>query len=127
MGEIDYADCYHQLRFRSDSQSDKKKLSYLCIRTAMGTLAFARAPMGLLGMDVFQDELTDTIFGDLVLAGKLCKIADNIYFGGDTLEEMLEVFTEVVIRCAKANLRVKPSKVILNIKSKDVLGLHWQR
>ena len=40
--------------------------------------------MGLLGMDVFQDKLTD-LFGVLVLAGKLCKIADNIYLGGNTL------------------------------------------
>ena len=60
------------------------KLGYLCVHTAYGTLAYTWAPMGLLGMDVFQDKLTD-LFGVLVLAGKLCKIADNIYLGGNTL------------------------------------------
>lgn len=34
--------------------------------------------MGLLGMDVYQDELTDRLFRDLVISGKLCKIADNV-------------------------------------------------
>ena len=41
-------------------------------------MTFARAPMGLLGMDVYQDELTDRLFGDLVQANKLVKIADNV-------------------------------------------------
>lgn len=126
MGELDFADCYHQLRFRNDTPGDKKKLGYLCIKTAFGSLAFSRAPMGLLGMDVFQDELTDTLFGDLVLAGKLCKIADNVYFEGDTIDDMFCVFLEIVIRCHKANLRIKPLNVKLKIKAAYILGLHWQ-
>ena len=76
MGEIDFSDFYHQLKFRMENPSEKKKIRYLRIRTAFGTLAFTRAPMGLLGMDVFQDELTDNIVGDLVLAGKVCKIGN---------------------------------------------------
>ena len=42
--------------FRMKTDSDKQKLGYLCIRTAMGTMCFSSATMGLLGMDVFQDE-----------------------------------------------------------------------
>ena len=74
MGEIDFADCYHQIKFKLDTPGDKKKLAYLCISTAQGIRAFSRAPMGLLGMDVFQDELRDTIFGDLVLLEKCAKL-----------------------------------------------------
>ena len=44
--------------------------------------------MGLLGMDVFQDELTDRLFGDLVLSGKLCKIESNIYFRAETVSDL---------------------------------------
>ena len=44
--------------------------------------------MGLLGMDSFQDELTDHLFGDLVSAGQVVKIADNVYFGGNTEDEL---------------------------------------
>ena len=62
----------------------------------MGTLAFARALMGLLGMDCYQDELTDRVFGDLFVAGKLIKLADNMYFGGDYVEELQEVFETIL-------------------------------
>ena len=125
MGEMDFSYFYFQLPFRLDTAQDRSKISYLCIRTSMGTLAYSRAPMGLLGMDVWQDELTDRLFGDLVLAGRLVKLTDNIYFGGQTIEEMHHTFDEILRRCSEADLRIKPSKVKLNIVSADILGLHW--
>ena len=81
--------------------------------------------MGLLGSDKHQETLTDKMFGDLVLKGKLYKIADNLYFGGDTIKELQELFEEVLTRCEKANLRIKPAKVKVNVKSAEILGLHW--
>ena len=48
-----------------DTERDRDKLGYMCIRTAVGTKAFTSAIMGLLGMDVYQDELTDKLLGDL--------------------------------------------------------------
>ena len=54
IGELDFSDFYFQLPFKNETQADKLKLGYLCVRTSMGTLTFARAPMGLLGMDVWQ-------------------------------------------------------------------------
>ena len=125
MGEIDFSDFYWQLPFANEYPRDKNKLGYLCIRTSFGTLCYARAGMGLLGMDSFQDELTDRLLGDLVLAGQVVKIADNIYFGGNTEEEFYTVFTTILERCHNANLRIKPSKMKLNIRSADILGLHW--
>ena len=81
--------------------------------------------MGLLGMDVYQDELTDRLFGDLVLNRTLCKIADNVYFGGKSVKELHQTLEIILDRCIKSNLRIKPSKVKINIKSADILGLHW--
>ena len=69
----------------------------------------------------------DRLFGDLVLAGKMCKIADNLYFGGDTVADMLSVFQEIISRCDTAQCRINPPKVTLNLKAADILGLHWQR
>ena len=56
MGELDFSDFYFQIKFRSNTDADRQKLGYLCIRTATGTMCFSSATMGLLGMDVFQDE-----------------------------------------------------------------------
>jgi hypothetical protein len=80
------------MKLSTETARDKMKLGYLCIRTMMGTLCYSRAPMGLLGMDKWQDELTDRLFGDLVLKGQLIKIADNIYFGADNIDEFHAVF-----------------------------------
>ena len=98
----------------------------LCIRTAHETLAYTQALMGLLGMVVFQDKLSDHLFGDLVLAGKLCKIVDNIYFRGDTVPDLSSIFEEFVERVHISNLQIKPSKIKIHIKSTNILGLLWQ-
>ena len=126
MGEMDFKDMYWQLKFDKFSSDIKDKLSYLCIRTSFGTMTYTRGAMGLLGMDSYQEELTDRLFGDMVVDNKLVKVADNIYFGSDDLESYQNLFREIMKRCSKADLRIKPSKIKLNIISSDILGLHWE-
>ena len=125
LGELDFSDMYWQLKFDIHNPQHKKQLEYLCIKTIFGTYAYCRGPMGLLGMDAIQEELTDRVFGDLVLAGKLVKQADNLYFGGETQEEFLNVFQEILRRCQLSDLKLKASKINLNITHTDILGLHW--
>ena len=127
LGELDFADMYWQLKFDLDTPKARNQLQYLCIRTAQGTMAYARGPNGLLGMDSVTDELTDKMFGDMVLEGKLVKLADNLYFGANSIDELHEIFSEIMKRCALADLRIKPSKIKLNIANADILGLHWSR
>ena len=127
MAELDFRDMYWQIKFNLDSMSDRKQLQFLCIRTIGGTLAYARGPNGLLGMDSYCEELTDKVLGDLVLQGKVAKIADNIYFGGKTIEEMHQIFETIMERCQKANLRIKPSKIKINVENADILGLQWDK
>lgn len=103
----------------------RKKLGYLCIRTAHGTMTFTSAIMGLLGMDVFQDELTDKVFGDLVLGNHHVKMADDIYFDADTLHNFVKLFKTILDRIYSADLRIKLSKLKLNVQSADILGLNW--
>ena len=79
MAELDFRDMYWQIKFNLDTMKDRKQLEFLCIRTIGGTLAYARGPNGLLGMDVYCEELTDKLLDDLVLQGKVAKIADNVY------------------------------------------------
>jgi len=83
--------------------------------------------MGLLGMDVYQDELTDRIFGDLVLSNHFSKLADNIYFGANNIKDFQRIFHTILQRCKESDLRIKPSKESLNVQNSDILGLHWQK
>ena len=41
------------------------------------------------------------------------------------MQELAELTDEVLTRCTNAGLRVKPSKVHINLKTADILGLHW--
>ena len=93
----------------------------------MATMCFSSATMGLLGMDVFQDELTDKLLGDLVLTGNAVKIVDNVYFGANSLEDFLKVFATIIARCDTADLKLKPGKLRLNIQEADILGLNWNK
>ena len=110
LGELDFSDMYWQLRFNLNNPQQKKQLEYLCIKTVFGTYTYARGPMGLLGMDAVQEELTDRVFGDLVLEGRVVKHADNLYFGGSTQEEFMSVFQEILSRCKKRKSTIKSLK-----------------
>ena len=127
LGELDFADFYWQLKFNMQTMKEKRQLGYLCIRTVGGVLAYARGPNGLLGMDAVCDQLTDKLFGDLVLQGKVVKLADNLYFGGETISELHSIFHEIMRRCHLSNLRIKPQKISINIANADILGLHWDK
>ena len=123
--EIDFRDCYFQIPFDLSSARVRRKLAYLAIKTAFGTMIFTRAAQGLLGMDVYQDEMMQKMFGDLILQGKVITLADNVYLGASTIQGMQDILEELLSRCEAANIKIKPSKVTINIKTADILGLHW--
>ena len=75
-------------------------------------------------MDVFQDKLTDCLLGDLVLAGHVIKIADDVYFSAKSMRAFTDIFTTIMRHCAEADLRLKLGKVRLNIYCADTLGLN---
>jgi hypothetical protein len=106
MGELDFKDMYWQIKLDLESQEGKDKLSYLCIRTCYGTMAYSRAAMGLLGMDCYQEELTNRVFGDLVVSNQLVKIADNVYFCSDSLSTFHGLLK---IICSHFAQQVRPS------------------
>ena len=102
MEKRDFSDSYHQIKVRMKSPNEN--------RTTFGTLAFTRAPRRLRGTDIPQYELNNTILGDLIRAGEVCKIADYPHFGSDTVQKPLSTLQDIVSRCEKANLRVQPAK-----------------
>ena len=71
--------------------------------------------------------MTDRLLGDLLLAGHVVKLADNIYFGAKDLPSFAKLFSTILSRIQSVDLRIKPSKLRLNIQSADILGLHWSK
>ena len=78
-------------------------------------------------MDVFQDKLTDRLFGDLVLKGKICKIADNIYF-----KQRHTIISHYnLLRNPQDSGYIRPKNKTqqdkIHIQSANILGLLWER
>ena len=80
---------FFQMKIRTRDPEDIHKLSYLCIQTDEGSLVYTRAPQGLPGVSEYEEELTDTVFGDMVSEGRMAKWADNIYVGGEDEKKLL--------------------------------------
>ena len=125
MGEVDFSDFYFQNKFRTSSDRDKDKLGYLCVRSALGTLCFCRATMGLLSMDTFQDELTDRVLGDLVLSNKVVQNCGQYLFWCIYNGRIYIPLRYNIGEMCYCRFEVKPNKVKLVITSADILGLHW--
>ena len=127
MAELDMTNMFFQIPLKQSSSGDIKKLSYLCIQTDEGTFVYVRSPQGLPGISEYEEELTDTVFGDMVIQGKVVKYADNIYTGGSTKQKFLTTFSEVIERLYKSNLRINPSKLIIGIKETTIMGWNWNQ
>ena len=70
---------FFQIKIKTQDPAHFHKLNYLCIQTDEGSLVYTRAPQGLPGVSEYEEELTDTVFGDMVTKEKMAKWADNIY------------------------------------------------
>ena len=89
-------------------------------------MVYTRAPQGLPGVSEYEEELTDTVFGDMVTEGKMAKWADNIYVGGEDEKSFLENIKEVCSRMKICHLRAAPRKTIIAIKETTIMGWHWK-
>ena len=71
-----------------------------------GVLVYTVGCMGLPGTEVALDELTSLLFGHLVMKGTVAKIADDLFVGGNSLEELHENVEEVLQILQENNLSV---------------------
>lgn len=81
--------------------------------------------MGLPGVEVALEELTCLLVGDMVKEGKVAKLADDLFIGGNTPEELLRNFEQVLHRMLEANIKLSPTKTVIAPKSVTVLGWVW--
>jgi predicted aspartyl protease len=83
--------------------------------------------MGLPGVEVALEELTCLLLGDLVAQGKVAKLADDLYIGGETPEELLKNFEQVLHIMMEANIKLSSAKTVIAPKSITILGWIWSR
>ena len=92
-----------------------------------GTRVYARSAMGMPGSETALEELMCRVLGDLLQEGVVAKLADDLYCGGNTPEELLENWVKVLTALSKNNLRLSASKTIINPKCTTILGWTWSQ
>ena len=118
--ELDLSHCYWQ---GSISPSDSQ---YLATPHPFGGLrVYCREPQGIRNASEHNSERLARIFGDLEQQKKMCRLADGLYIGGNTFDELSTNFTTVMNRAKLCNLTFKPTKIVVCPESTVLFG--WKK
>ena len=67
------------------------------------------------------------VLGDLLQEGCVVKIADDLYCGGNTHQELLTNWRKILSAMDRCNLRLSPAKTIICPASTTILGWIWSQ
>jgi hypothetical protein len=87
----DLSNAFYQIPLSEDS------IKYCGVVTPFkGTLVYVRSAMGMPGSETALEELMCRILGELLSEGIVTKLADDLYCGADTPEELLRNWERVL-------------------------------
>ena len=120
--KTDLTSAYWQMPLAKDS------MKYCGIVTPFkGIRAYARGAMGMPGTETALEELLSRILGHLVSSGGVAKIADDLMVGGDTPENVLEIWRQVLDALKQNGLKLSATKTICLPESMMILGWIWRK
>ena len=90
-----------------------------------GLRVYLRSAQGMPGSSETLEEMMCTVLGQLIQQGKVTKIADDLYVGGNTVDELYANWAEVLQALHANNLRLKASKTKIAPTSTSLLGWNW--
>ena len=92
-----------------------KSMKYCGVVTPFqGVRVYARSAMGIPGSETALEELMCHVLGDLLQAGVVKKLADDLYCGGNSPEELLNNWSLVLHALRSCNLCHLLSKSVIN-------------
>ena len=104
----------------------KASMKYCGVATPFrGFHVYNRSAMGMPGSETALEEMMCRVLGDLIQEGYVAKIADDLYCGGETPEDLLCIWAKVIEQLDKCNVRLSPTKTVICPKSTTILGLVW--
>ena len=102
----------------------RKLWGYMGINTPFrGIKILTRAGQGLLNSDVHLDQLMSMVLGDEITAGIVEVVRDDIQVGGDTIDQLLDNWDQVLQKLAYCNLKISPEKVRILLDDVEVYGI----
>ena len=116
----DLLQSFYQIPLAHDS------MKYCGVSTPFkGIRVYTRCAMGMPGSKTCLEELMSRILGDLIQQGRVAKIADDLYVGGNTPEEALFNYECVLQALSKNDLRLSARKTLICPRSATILGWIW--
>ena len=104
----------------------KSSMKYLGVLTPYkGMRVYTRAAMGMPGSTEQLDELMSRVLGDMLTEGSVVKIADDLYLGGNSVEELLASWEKLLSKFAQNDLRLSASKTVICPTNTTILGWVW--
>ena len=105
---------------------DKSSLKFCGIVTPYkGIRVYTRCAMGLPGSETALEELMSRVLGDLLQSGCVAKVADDLYIGGKTLDDLANNWESVLSALSKADLRLAAHKTEIAPQQTTILGWLW--
>lgn len=90
-----------------------------------GVRVYTRCAMGMPGSETALEELMCRVLGDLLEEGVVAKLADDLYCGGNTVEELLINWRKVLQALCHSGLRLSASKTVICPRQTVILGWMW--
>ena len=107
---------------------DPASMKYCGVSTPYkGTRVYITAAMGQPGSETVLEELTCRVFGSLIQDRCVAKIADNLYCGGTTLDDLCHNWERLLKAASRNDLRLSASQTVVNPKTTSILGWVWSQ
>ncbi len=107
---------------------DPSSMKYCGVCTPFkGTRVYTTAAMGMPGSETALEEVVSRVFGSLIQSDRAIKIADNLFTGGNSLDELCNNWEEVLKAASRNSLSFSPSQTTINPKTTTILGWLWSQ
>ena len=104
----------------------KESLKYCSVATPFRDVrAYTRCAMGMPGSETALEELVCRVLGDCLHDGIAAKLADDLYCGAGTPEELLQNWQRIQDPLQRCNFHLFASKTTICPQSTTILGWVW--
>ena len=106
----------------------KASMKYCGVATPFrGIRVYTRSAMGMPGSETALEELMCRVLGDFLQEGCATNLADDLYCGGDTPQDLIANWSRILDALARCNLRLSATKTVICPKTTTILGWIWSQ
>ena len=106
----------------------KTSMKYCSVATPFhGIRVYTRSAMGMPSSETPLEELMCRVLSDFLQEGCVSKLADDLYCGGDTPQELITNWSRILDALARCNLRLSATETVICPQTTTILGWIWSQ